>query len=89
MASATSAAAWDTAGVTSAPASNALTALVWYATRQMPQIARGDVRGLDERAPAEQRLEKARRLVDPQLDVLDVAAAKPDRHGRLALDASR
>ncbi len=34
----------------------------------------GDVRRLGECAPAQQRLEEPRRLVDAQLDVLDVAA---------------
>ena len=42
--------------------------------------ARGDVGRLEERAAAEERLEEARRLEDPQLDVLDRVAAQPHRH---------
>ena len=49
--------------------------------------ARGDVGRLGEGAPAKQRLEEARRLEDPQFDVLDLAVAKADGHRALALDA--
>ena len=49
--------------------------------------AGGDVRRLEARAAAEQRLEEARRLEDPQLDVLDRVAPQPHRHRALALDA--
>ena len=48
---------------------------------------RGDVRRLEEGAAAQERLEEARRLEDPQLDVLDRAVPEPDRHRALALDA--
>ena len=52
----------------------ALTALIWYATGQMPQM-RAVMSGASERAPAQKRLEEARRLEDAQLDVLDRAVA--------------
>ena len=48
---------------------------------------RGDVGRLGERAAAQQRLEEARRLVDAQLDVDDLAALEPHVHRALALDA--
>ena len=38
-------------------------------------------------AAAQERLEEARRLEDPQLDVLDPAAVEPHDHRALALDA--
>src|SRR5690348_13765655 len=47
----------------------------------------GDVRRLDEGTPAEERLEEARRLEDPQLDALDALAVELDGHRALALDA--
>ena len=49
--------------------------------------AGGDVGRLEERAAAEQRLEEARRLEDPQLDVLDAAVLEHDGHRALALDS--
>jgi len=49
--------------------------------------SRGDVGGLGERAAAKQRLEEARRLVDAQLDVDDLAPVELDVHRALALDA--
>src|SRR5581483_7327144 len=49
--------------------------------------ARRDVRRLEVRAAAKERLEEARRLEDPQLDVLDLVAVELDGHRALALDA--
>jgi hypothetical protein len=49
--------------------------------------ARRDVRRLAKRTAAEESLEEARRLEDPQLDVLDLAVDQPHRHCPLALDA--
>src|SRR4029453_11068749 len=46
-----------------------------------------DVRRLEERTAAEKRLEEARRLENPQLDLVDLAVDQPDRHRSLALDA--
>ncbi len=46
----------------------------------------GDVGGLLEAAAAQQRLEEARRLVDPQLDVEHLLAAQAHVHRALALD---
>jgi hypothetical protein len=48
---------------------------------------RGDVRRLLEVPAAQEGLEEARRLVDLQLDVLDLAAADLHLHRALALDA--
>jgi hypothetical protein len=47
--------------------------------------AGGDVRRLEEGAPAQERLEEARRLEDPQLDVLDAVAVQLDGHRAFAL----
>ncbi len=46
----------------------------------------GHVGRLGERAPAQQALEEARRLVDPQLHVLDRAVVERHEHAALALD---
>ena len=48
---------------------------------------RGDVGRLGERAAAQERLEEARRLVDPQLDLAHLVAVELDVHRALALDA--
>jgi hypothetical protein len=48
---------------------------------------RGDVRRLGVAPPAEEGLEEARRLVDAQLDGLDVAVPDAHVHGALALHA--
>ena len=64
-----------------------MTALVWYATGQMPQMRAVMSGRLGELAAAEERLEEARRLEDPQLDVLDRVAVELDGHRALALDA--
>ena len=55
--------------------------------RADPADPGGDVRRLEEGAAAQERLEEARRLEDPQLDVLDRAVPEPHRHRALALDA--
>ena len=47
---------------------------------------RGDVGRLGEGAATQEGLEEARRLVDLQLDVLDLAVADADLHRTLALD---
>ena len=52
----------------------------------MPQI-RAVMSGASlERPAAQQRLEEARRLVDPQLDAEHLVAADPHVHRALALD---
>ena len=48
---------------------------------------RGDVGRLGEGTPAQQGLEEARRLIDPQLDVDDLGAVDLHIHRTLALDA--
>jgi hypothetical protein len=55
--------------------------------RADPADAGGDVRRLGEGAPAQERLEEARRLVDLQLDVVDAAVSDRHQHRALALDA--
>ncbi len=47
-----------------------------------------DVRRLDGRTAAEERLEETRRLEDPQLDVLDLAVLQSHGHRTLAFDPS-
>ena len=49
--------------------------------------AGGDVGRLEEGAAAQERLEEARRLEDPQLDLVDLAVDEPDRHRPFALDS--
>ena len=63
----------------------ALQALIWYATGQMPQIRAVMSGGSVYARPAQQRLEEARRLVDPQLHVPHLTVADHDVHGALAL----
>ncbi len=55
--------------------------------RADPADARRDVGRLRELAPAEQRLEEARRLEDLELHLLDLVAPDAHEHGALALDA--
>ena len=52
-----------------------------------PADARGDVRRLGEVPAAQERLEEARRLVDPQLHVDRPPVADLHQHRALALDA--
>ena len=54
--------------------------------RADPADPRGDVGRLSEVPAAQEGLEEARRLVDLELDVLDLAVADPDLHRALALD---
>ena len=48
---------------------------------------RGEIGHLGERAPAQERLEEARRLVQAELDLAHLAALEPHVHAALALDA--
>ena len=52
-----------------------------------PADSRGDVRRLEERPPAQQRLEEPRGLEDAQLHMLDPIAVEHDPHRALAFDA--
>ena len=73
---------------TSTPSASsiALKALVMYATGQMPQIRAVMSGRLGEGAAAQEGLEEAWRLVDLELDVLDLAVPDPHLHRALALD---
>ena len=54
--------------------------------RADPADPGGDVGDLGEAAPAQERLEEPGRLVDVELDLLDLAARDPHEHRALALD---